>query len=145
MKRAQDVREQLSEMTKRVEVELLSSEDDAQIRKAITSGFFYHTAKLEKSGNYKTVKHQQQVQIHPSSCLFKEMCRWVVYHELVLTSKEFMRQVIEIDPKWLVEIAPHYYKQRDVIDTVKIKMPKGKGASTTDLAPSDVAQRKGVL
>lgn len=25
-----------------------------------------------------------------------------------------MRQVTEIKPEWLVEIAPHYYKQKDV-------------------------------
>jgi pre-mRNA-splicing factor ATP-dependent RNA helicase DHX16 len=31
----------------------------------------------------------------------------VVYHELVLTSKEFMRTVSEIKPDWLVELAPH--------------------------------------
>ena len=32
-------------MMDRVEVELKSSDDDIAIRKAITSGFFYHTAK----------------------------------------------------------------------------------------------------
>lgn len=37
-------------------------------------------------------------------------CRWVVYHELVLTSKEFMRTVSEIKADWLVELAPHYYR-----------------------------------
>ncbi|RDX81849.1 Pre-mRNA-splicing factor ATP-dependent RNA helicase DEAH1, partial [Mucuna pruriens] len=43
--------------------------------------------------------------------------RWVVYHELVLTTKEYMRQVSEIKPEWLVEIAPHYYQLKDVEDT----------------------------
>lgn len=34
------------------------------------------------------------VHIHPGSSLSKEVLpRWVVYHELVLTSKEFMRTV----------------------------------------------------
>ncbi len=33
--------------------------------------------------------------------------RWVVYQELVMTSKEYMRIVSEIKPDWLVEIAPH--------------------------------------
>lgn len=129
MKRARDVREQLEDMLGRVEVELTESDDDVAIRKAITSGFFYNTAKLDKSGGYKTVKHNQSVQIHPSSCLFGELTRWVVYFELVLTSKEFMRQVSEIDPDWLPEIAPHYYKQKDVRDETKQKMPKGKGAA----------------
>jgi pre-mRNA-splicing factor ATP-dependent RNA helicase DHX16 len=29
--------------------------------------------------------------------------RWVVYFELVLTSKEYMRQVMEIQPNWLLD------------------------------------------
>lgn len=29
------------------------------IRKAITSGFFYHTASLQKNGSYRTVKNPQ--------------------------------------------------------------------------------------
>ncbi|KAG5014338.1 hypothetical protein JHK85_020474 [Glycine max] len=42
--------------------------------------------------------------------------RWVVYHELVLSTKEYMRQVTELKPEWLVEIAPHYYQLKDVED-----------------------------
>lgn len=59
---------------------------------AITAGFFYHTARLTRGG-YRTVKHQQTVFIHPNSSLFEEQPRWVLYHELVFTTKEFMRQV----------------------------------------------------
>jgi len=38
---------------------------------------------------------------------------WVVYHELVLTTKEYMREVIALDPKWLVEFSPAFYKFSD--------------------------------
>ena len=31
--------------------------------------------------------------IHPSSALFQRQPDWVIYHELVLTSKEYMREV----------------------------------------------------
>jgi HrpA-like RNA helicase len=76
-----------------VEIEKESNTDHELIRKAIASGFFYHTAKLQKNGNYRTVKNPQSVQIHPSSALHEALPRWVCYHELVMTSKEFMRQV----------------------------------------------------
>jgi HrpA-like RNA helicase len=33
------------------------------------------------------------VYIHPSSSLFNRNPEWVIYHELVLTSKEYMREV----------------------------------------------------
>ena len=60
---------------------------------AITAGYFYHVARLSKGGQYKTAKHQQTVMIHPNSSMFEDLPRWVIYHELVFTTKEFMRQV----------------------------------------------------
>jgi pre-mRNA-splicing factor ATP-dependent RNA helicase DHX16 len=130
MIRAHDVRDQLLGLLERVEIPLTHTEDDDDIRKCIASGYFYHTSRMQKGGSYKTTKHQQTVQIHPSSCLFKERPRWLIYHELVFTTKEFMRQVIEIKPEWLVEIAPHYYQKGDIIeDAQKKKMPKGKGTA----------------
>ena len=37
-----------------------------------------------------------------------------------------MRQVIEIQPSWLLEVAPHYYQEKELsdgLDSMK-KMPK---------------------
>ncbi len=125
MRRARDIRDQLLQLLERVEIEPVSNlNDHIAIRKCITAGFFYHTAKLQKGGMYKTVKHNQSVQIHPTSALFQQLPRWLIYHELVFTTKEFMRQVIEIQPEWLVEIAPHYYKQKEIEDNSSKKMPK---------------------
>eukprot|EP00808_Paulinella_micropora_P001053 g33924.t1 len=130
LKRARDIRDQLEDMVERVEVPLVESGgDDVKIRKAITSGFFFNTARLDKGG-YKTIKHNQSVQMHPSSCLAKELPRWVIYHELVLTSKEYMRSIIEIEAEWLMEIAPHFYKKKEVLDERRVKMPKQTGAKT---------------
>jgi len=129
MRRARDIREQIEGLCERVEIDLEGSNgaNTDGICKAITAGFFYHTAKLQKSLDYRTIKHPQTVHIHPSSALHKDQPRWVVYHELVFTTKEFMRQVVEIKPDWLVEIAPHYYKAKDIEDASSKKMPKGAG------------------
>ncbi|KAF7838515.1 pre-mRNA-splicing factor ATP-dependent RNA helicase DEAH1 [Senna tora] len=117
MKRARDIRDQLAGLLERVEIELTSNDNDLDaIKKSITSGFFPHSARLQKNGSYRTVKHPQTVHIHPSSGLAQVLPRWVVYHELVLTTKEYMRQVTELKPDWLVEIAPHYYQLKDVED-----------------------------
>lgn len=133
MKRARDIRDQLEGLLERVEIEPSSSPNDIEaIKKAITSGFFYHTGKLQKNGSYRTVKNPQTVHIHPSSGLSEVLPRWVVYFELVNTTKEYMRQVIEIKPDWLVEIAPHYYKMQDVEDAGLQKLPKGKGRASMD-------------
>ena len=131
MKRARDVRDQLLNLMERVEIELVSCVDDhVAIRKAIAAGFFYHSAKLSKTGSYKTTKHQQSVHIHPNSCLFESLPRWVIYHELVFTTKEYMRQIIEIENAWLVEVAPHYYNAKNLEDTSDRKMPKNTGKSS---------------
>ncbi|KAH6921065.1 hypothetical protein HPB50_027946 [Hyalomma asiaticum] len=134
MKRARDIRDQLQGLMERVEIELLSNRDDSvAIRKAITAGYFYHTARFSKGGHYKTVKHQQTVMMHPNSSLFEDLPRWVVYFELVFTTKEFMRQVIEIENSWLLEVAPHYYKAKDLDDSTTKKMPKNTGKARADL------------
>ncbi|XP_061475135.1 pre-mRNA-splicing factor ATP-dependent RNA helicase DHX16 [Rhineura floridana] len=133
MRRARDVREQLEGLMERIEVDITSSEGDyIPIRKAITAGFFYHTARLTRSG-YKSVKHQQTVFIHPNSSLFEEQPRWLIYHELVFTTKEFMRQVIEIDSAWLLEVAPHYYKAKELEDASSKKLPKKVGKTREEL------------
>ena len=126
MRRARDIREQLEKLCDRVELEKLSNSDSDAICKAITAGYFYHTAKLQKDGTYKTVKNTHTVHVHPSSCLYKKdpLPRWLVYHQLQFTRQEFMRQVIIIQPEWLVEIAPHYYKPKELEDGTQRKMPK---------------------
>ncbi|KAH6810279.1 RNA helicase family protein [Perilla frutescens var. frutescens] len=133
MKRARDIRDQLEGLLERVEIELTSNMNDLDaVKKSITSGFFPHSAKLQKNGSYRTVKHPQTVHIHPSSGLAQVLPRWVIYHELVLTTKEYMRQVTELKPEWLVEIAPHYYQMKDVEDGGSKKMPRGEGRAYKD-------------
>eukprot|EP01138_Halocafeteria_seosinensis_P003868 gb/GECG01003954.1/.p1 GENE.gb/GECG01003954.1/~~gb/GECG01003954.1/.p1 ORF type:complete len:1203 (+),score=267.05 gb/GECG01003954.1/:1-3609(+) len=133
LKRAEDIREQLAGLCERVEIPITSNANDMDsIAKAITAGFFFHTAKLQKSGSYRTIKNAHTVDIHPSSCLFRKEedasppPKWVVFHELVQTTKEFMRQIIAIRPEWLVEIAPHYYKEKDIEESKDKKLPNAK-------------------
>ncbi|VDP08434.1 unnamed protein product, partial [Soboliphyme baturini] len=134
MKRARDVRDQLEGLMDRVEVEIESNPGDTVgIRKSVTAGYFYHTARLSKSGQYQTVKNPNTVFIHPNSCLFEDRPRWIIYHELVFTTKEFMREVIEIENVWLLEAAPHYYKQKEIEDSTNKKMPKTVGRSQEEL------------
>ncbi|VVA92575.1 unnamed protein product [Arabis nemorensis] len=128
MKRARDIRDQLERLLERVEIKVSSNFHNLDlVRKSIVAGFFPHTAKLQKNGSYRTAKHPLTVHIYPSSGLSQVLPRWVVYHELVLTSKEYMRQVTELTPNWLVEIAPHYYQLKDVEDGASKRLPKATG------------------
>ena len=127
--RARDVRDQLAKLCDRVEVSVSTcgSTNMVPIQKAITAGFFPNAARLQRGGDsYRTVKNGQTVYLHPSSTLFEVNPRWVIYFELVLTSKEYMRSNMPLQAEWLVEVAPHYYKKKD-LETLGLekKMPKG--------------------
>jgi pre-mRNA-splicing factor ATP-dependent RNA helicase DHX15/PRP43 len=67
------------------------------------------TAHLEKSAHYLTIKDNQVVSLHPSTCL-DDKPEWVLYNEFVLTSKNYIRTVTRVKGEWLIEIAPHYYQ-----------------------------------
>uniref|UniRef100_A0A8C2B0C1 RNA helicase n=1 Tax=Cyprinus carpio TaxID=7962 RepID=A0A8C2B0C1_CYPCA len=132
MKRARDVRDQLEGLMDRIEVELCSCNGESvPIRKVIS--LFTPPPAFPPQRGFKTVKHQQTVYVHPNSSLFEEQPRWMIYHELVFTTKEFMRQVIEIESGWLLEVAPHYYKNKELEDSSSKKMPRKQGKAREEL------------
>ena len=61
--------------------------------------FFLQVAHLERTGHYLTVKDNQVVQLHPSTCLDHKP-EWVLYNEFVLTTKNYIRTVTDIKPEW---------------------------------------------
>lgn len=58
-----------------------------KVRRAIVSGYFTHAAKKDPQEGYRTMVEGNPVYIHPSSALFNKSPEWVLYHELVLTTK----------------------------------------------------------
>ena len=44
-----------------------------------------------------------------------------------------MRQCIEIENTWLIEVAPHMYNEKILEDNVNKKMPKTIGKSSADM------------
>ncbi|EIN03902.1 DUF1605-domain-containing protein [Punctularia strigosozonata HHB-11173 SS5] len=107
MCRARDVREQLVNICQRAGVPMSSnanSTDLTPVQKTLTAGFFYNTAELRRSDDsYIALKTKQVAHVHPSSSLFGQLppAKAVLYYEVVMTSKAYMRQVMEIKPSWL--------------------------------------------
>jgi hypothetical protein len=50
--------------------------------------------------------------IHPSSVLANIKPQWILYNEVVVTAKMYMRDVSTIQVEWLLELAPHFYIDR---------------------------------
>ena len=131
--RARDVRDQLAKLCDRVEVTIttVGAQDLVPIQKSLTAGFFPNAARLQKGGDsYRTVKNSMTTYLHPSSTLFEVNPKWIIFYELVLTSREYMRGNLPIQAEWLAEAAPHYHKKKDLdaLGTDR-KMPKGQGAA----------------
>lgn len=133
--RVRDIRDQLAQLCDRVEVVVESLPNEIiPIQKAITAGYFYNTARIDKGGGYRTTKNNHTVYMHPSSGLIgmQPPPRFILYYELVLTSKEYMRQCMPIEGSWLSELAPHYFNKKEVTEMMgsasKVKMPKADEA-----------------
>lgn len=90
-----------------------AGKDFNKVRRAIASGFFRHAAKKDPQEGYKTLVEGTPVYIHPSSALFNRNPEWIIYHELILTTREYCHNVTAIEPKWLVEVAPQFFKVAD--------------------------------
>ncbi|PHH85731.1 hypothetical protein CDD83_11244 [Cordyceps sp. RAO-2017] len=111
MRRAKDVRDQLVKIMDRYKHAVVSCGRDTQkVRRALCSGFFRNGARKDPQEGYKTLIEGTPVYLHPSSALFGKQAEWVIYHTLVLTTKEYMHCTTSIEPKWLVEAAPTFFK-----------------------------------
>ncbi|KAJ8139926.1 hypothetical protein OY671_006876 [Metschnikowia pulcherrima] len=123
LKRTREIRQQLEGLCSKVGIDLeeaaqdQSQVDEEKIQKSLLSGFLPNLARLSKLGNnYVSLKRKHPVYIHPSSGLgsVKPPPKLVLYHELVLTSKEYMRNCMRVEEKWVDEVARHYYSEKDL-------------------------------
>ena len=121
LKRAADVRKQLIGILEKFKLEIHSAGPHYdKIRKAICAGYFHNACKRDHTEGYKILRDDQQVFIHPSSVLHQKSPEYCIYHELVQTSREYIRDLCIIEPHWLIEIAPNLFsKSNDTISKAK--------------------------
>lgn len=83
---------------------------ESRIKKALVKGFFMQIAKRQGTKKaLKTIKDNQDVMIHPSSAISLRSFDFVLYHEFVLTTTNYIRTVTCVKPEWLLELAPSYF------------------------------------
>ena len=122
--RSRDVRQQLLQIFTRYKHPVIScGRNTNKVRQALCSGFFRNSARKDPQEGYKTLIEGTPVYMHPSSALFGKPAEHVIYHTLVLTTKEYMHCATVIEPRWLVEAAPTFFKEAD-----KNKLSKRKKA-----------------
>ena len=100
MRRAQDVRSQLVGIMERYHHLVIScGRNTVKVRQAICSGYFKNSARKDPHEGYKTLVEGTPVYMHPSSALFGKPAEHVIFHSLVLTTKEYMQCTTAIEPK----------------------------------------------
>lgn len=83
------------------------------VRRALLKGCFMQCARRDEANanSYVTMTTRQLAKLHPQCVLFRRrpLPPCVLYNEIVTTSKNYLRVVTEIDPKWLPELCPQYF------------------------------------
>lgn len=116
LRRAKEIREQLLDIMKMQRMSMISCGTDWDtIRKCICSGYYHQAAKVKGIGEYVNLRTSVTVQLHPTSALYGlgYLPDYVVYHELILTSKEYMSTVTSVDPRWLAELGGVFYSVKE--------------------------------
>ncbi|GJS06884.1 pre-mRNA-splicing factor ATP-dependent RNA helicase DEAH7 [Tanacetum coccineum] len=116
LKKAREVRSQLLDILKTLKIPLTSSGPDTDIvRKAIYSAYFHNAARLKGVGEYVNCRNGMPCHLHPSSALYGlgYTPDYVVYHELILTTKEYMQCATSVEPQWLAEMGPMFFSVKD--------------------------------
>lgn len=85
------------------------------VRKSYLAGHFRQCAsKKERGFAYSGFLHPDapDTYLHGSSCLFKIPPPFVIYTDVVITKRPFMRGVIEIELEWVAEYAHEFFKRQ---------------------------------
>ncbi|KAI8624649.1 P-loop containing nucleoside triphosphate hydrolase protein [Xylariaceae sp. FL1651] len=116
LRRAKEIRDQLLDIMKLQKMQMISCGTDWDIiRKCICSGYYHQAAKVKGIGEYINLRTSVTVQLHPTSALYGLgfLPDYVIYHELILTSKEYMSTVTAVDPHWLAELGGVFYSVKE--------------------------------
>lgn len=117
--RAKDIYNQILLIMNKRKFPVLKSKSDRDIRKCLCAAYFQQLAKLVKMGGgrgqveYANLRQTYMTMyLHPTSALAGGgdlSPPFVVYDELVLTTKEYMQCVTAVEPEWLLKYGHIFY------------------------------------
>jgi pre-mRNA-splicing factor ATP-dependent RNA helicase DHX38/PRP16 len=116
LKKGREVRAQLLDIMKSQKIQLISAGGDWDLcRRALCSAYFHQAARLKGVGEYVNCRNGMPCHLHPSSSLYGlgYTPDYVIYHELVMTSKEYMQCVSAVEPHWLAEAGPMFFSIKE--------------------------------
>lgn len=120
LRKVREVRQQLKEIMDSQKLPVISCGNEWDcIRKCITSAYFHQAARLKGIGEYVNIRTGMPCHLHPTSSLYGMGFTpdYVVYHELVMTTKEYMQCVTSTEGQWLAELGPMFYSVKESAST----------------------------
>lgn len=127
LRKAREVREQLVDIMKHQKVALRSCDGAWDVvRKAICSAYFYNSAQMKGIGEYVNMLTGMPCNLHPSAALFGlgYTPDFVVYHELIYTTKEYMQCTTAVEGEWLAELGPMFFSVKESYKSRLLKRMK---------------------
>ncbi|KAK7925658.1 hypothetical protein WMY93_007968 [Mugilogobius chulae] len=113
MSLVKEVQAQLKEICLKLNLKLVScGADTGSVRRCLAHGMFVNAAELQPDGTYLALDTHQPVAIHPSSVLFQAKPAYVVFNELLHTSRCYMRDLCLVDADWLLDAAPENFGRK---------------------------------
>lgn len=112
--RARDIRNQILLILSKNKLPLVKAKSDTDIRRCLCAAYYHQLAKLVKMNGgargfaeYANLRQSyMKMYLHPTSALVGGTDispQYVVYDELVLTTKEYMQCATAVDAEWLLQ------------------------------------------
>jgi pre-mRNA-splicing factor ATP-dependent RNA helicase DHX38/PRP16 len=83
--------------------------------------------RLKGIGEYVNIRTGMPCHLHPTSSVYGAgmTIPYLIYHELILTTKEYMQCVTAVETSWLAELAPMFYsiKNAEAGSERMVRMP----------------------
>ncbi|CCG84012.1 protein of unknown function [Taphrina deformans PYCC 5710] len=116
LRRAREIRMQLTDICQKQKMRNSTAGSDWDIiRKCICSGYFHQSARLRGVAEYANLRSGMTSSVHPTSALYGlgYLPEYVVYHQIMLTSKTYMSTVTAVDPYWLAELGGVFFSIKE--------------------------------
>ncbi|XP_060901835.1 probable ATP-dependent RNA helicase DHX40 [Labrus mixtus] len=119
LKSAFSVETQLREILLRLQqkrdfpVETFDGNKSELLRRCLCTGYFTNVARRSVGKVFCTMDgHGSMVHIHPSSALFdqEDELNWVVFHDVLVTSRVYIRTVCPIRYEWVKDLLPKLHE-----------------------------------
>lgn len=114
LNKVRSIKKQIEEILREQKIEITSNENKSAIKKALCAGYFANAVRMKRLGEYFNLRNGMTCYLHPSSALYMlgHAPEYLIYHEVILTHKEYLHTASEVEPQWLAEYGPMYFEMK---------------------------------